>query len=185
MNKEAFPKENLIFRTVVTFAAIVLAAALRIVPHPWNLAPVGAMALFSGAMVRDRRLTFVFPLLALFAGDVFIGFHKLMPVQFSPQRPHRPLVAKSPHADPRRRRNPSWRHSVFHRHKFWRLGARELLSPNLGWSRRLLRGRDSLLLEHSRRRRSLCNPVVRRLRPRRTIHSCAACAQPVRFYVVF
>src|SRR2546425_2043785 len=83
MNKEAFPKENLIFRTVIIFAAIVLAAVLRIVPHPWNLAPVGAMALFSGAMVRDRRLAFVFPLLALFAGDLFIGFYKLMPVVYS------------------------------------------------------------------------------------------------------
>ncbi len=83
MNKEAFQKENLIFRTVVIFAAIVLAAVLRIVPHPWNLAPVGAMALFSGAMVRDRRLAFMFPLLALFAGDLFIGFYKLMPVVYS------------------------------------------------------------------------------------------------------
>jgi len=83
MNKEAFQKENLIFRIVVISAAIVLAAALRIVPHPWNLAPVGAMALFSGAMVRDRRLAFMFPLLALFAGDLFIGFHKLMPVVYS------------------------------------------------------------------------------------------------------
>src|SRR5216684_8492323 len=83
MNKEAFQKENLIFRTAVIFAAIVLPAALRIVPHPWNLAPVGAMALFSGAMVRDRRLAFLFPLLALFAGDLFVGFHKLMPVVYA------------------------------------------------------------------------------------------------------
>src|SRR5216684_4704667 len=83
MNKEAFQKENLIFRTAVIFAAIVLVAALRIVPHPWNLAPVGAMALFSGAMIRDRRLAFIFPLLALFAGDLFIGFYKLMPVVYS------------------------------------------------------------------------------------------------------
>src|SRR5260370_38790310 len=83
MNKEAFQKENLLSRTVVIFAAIVLVAVLRIVPHPWNLAPVGAMALLSGAMVRDRRLAFVFPLLALFSGDVFIGFHKLMPVVYA------------------------------------------------------------------------------------------------------
>jgi hypothetical protein len=83
MNRETSQKEDAILRVAVVLVAIVLAAVLRIVPHPWNLAPVGAMALFSGAMVRDRRLAFVFPLLALFAGDVFIGFHKLMPIVYA------------------------------------------------------------------------------------------------------
>jgi hypothetical protein len=62
---------------------ILLAAALRAAPHPWNFTPLGAMALFSGAVIRDRRLAFFFPLLALFAGDLFIGFHKLMPVVYA------------------------------------------------------------------------------------------------------
>jgi hypothetical protein len=34
------------------------------------------MALFSGATVRDRRLAFAFPLLALFLGDLFAGFYE-------------------------------------------------------------------------------------------------------------
>jgi hypothetical protein len=34
------------------------------------------MALFSGATLKDWRLAFAFPLLALFAGDLFIGFYK-------------------------------------------------------------------------------------------------------------
>jgi hypothetical protein len=76
-------KEGIIFRTAVILTMIVLAAALRIVPHPWNLAPIGAMALFSGAMLRNRWLSFLFPLLALFVGDVFLGFHKLMPVVYA------------------------------------------------------------------------------------------------------
>jgi len=42
-----------------------------------------AMALFAGAMLRDRRLAFLFPLLALFAGDVFVGFHRLMFVVYA------------------------------------------------------------------------------------------------------
>ncbi|MGB2645457.1 MAG: DUF6580 family putative transport protein [Candidatus Acidiferrum sp.] len=83
MNTEISPKENLLYRTLLVAAVIVLAAALRIAPHPWNFAPIGAMALFSGAMVRSRRFAFLFPLLALFAGDVFIGFHKLMPVVYA------------------------------------------------------------------------------------------------------
>jgi hypothetical protein len=62
---------------------IVAAAILRIGPHPWNFTPVGAMAIFSGALIRDRRLAFGFPLLALFAGDCLIGFHPLMPVVYA------------------------------------------------------------------------------------------------------
>ncbi|MFI5093416.1 MAG: DUF6580 family putative transport protein [Candidatus Acidiferrum sp.] len=83
MNTQLSQKENLLYRTLLVLAIIALAAALRIAPHPWNFAPVGAMALFSGAMVRSRRLAFLFPLLALFAGDVFIGFYKLMPVVYA------------------------------------------------------------------------------------------------------
>jgi hypothetical protein len=83
MNSEISQKENLFYRTLLALALIVLAAALRIAPHPWNFTPIGAMALFSGAILKDRRLAFLFPLLALFAGDVFIGFHKLIPIVYA------------------------------------------------------------------------------------------------------
>ncbi|HXJ05635.1 MAG TPA: DUF6580 family putative transport protein [Candidatus Acidoferrum sp.] len=83
MNTQLSQKENLLYRTLLALAIIVLAAALRIAPHPWNFTPVGAMALFSGAIIRDRRLAFLFPLLALFAGDIFVGFHKLMPIVYA------------------------------------------------------------------------------------------------------
>src|SRR6266849_4602521 len=76
-------KEILLYRTLLALALIVLAAALRIAPHPWNFTPVGAMALFSGAVLKDRRLAFLFPLLALFAGDLFIGVHKLIPIVYA------------------------------------------------------------------------------------------------------
>ena len=83
MNAEMSHKQNLLYRMLLAFALILLAAALRIAPHPWNFTPVGAMALFSGAVLRDRRLAFFFPLLALFLGDIFIGFHKLMFVVYA------------------------------------------------------------------------------------------------------
>ncbi|MGB7283276.1 MAG: DUF6580 family putative transport protein [Candidatus Acidiferrum sp.] len=83
MNAQLTQKENLLYRTLLVLAMIAIVAALRIAPHPWNFTPVGAMALFSGAMIKDRRLAFLFPLLALFAGDIFIGFHKLMPVVYA------------------------------------------------------------------------------------------------------
>ena len=74
--KSEIPRRALLYRLLFALAILVVAAALRIAPHPWNLTPVGAMALFSGALVRDRRLAFAFPLLALFAGDLFVGFYK-------------------------------------------------------------------------------------------------------------
>lgn len=76
MNPQISQKENLLCRLLLALAIIVIAAALRIAHHPWNFAPIGAMALFSGAIIKDRRLAFVFPLLALFAGDLFTGFYK-------------------------------------------------------------------------------------------------------------
>src|SRR5580658_6329362 len=82
-NTEISRNENLLYRTLLALVLIAIAAALRVVPHPWNFTPVGAMALFSGAILKDRRLAFVVPLVALFAGDIFIGFHKLMPVVYA------------------------------------------------------------------------------------------------------
>ena len=83
MNTQLSQKENMLYRTLLALAIIALAAALRIAPHPWNFTPVGAMALFSGAIIRDRRLALLFPLLALFAGDIFIGLHNLMPIVYA------------------------------------------------------------------------------------------------------
>jgi hypothetical protein len=82
MKTEMSQKENLLYRTLFALALIVLAAALRIAPHPWNFTPIGAMALFSGAVIRNRRVAFLLPLLMLFAGDVFIGFHKLVSIVY-------------------------------------------------------------------------------------------------------
>src|SRR5688500_13083380 len=46
-------------RLAVLITAIVAAAALRLVPHPPNFTPIGAMALFSGAYLGRRALAFV------------------------------------------------------------------------------------------------------------------------------
>src|SRR5260370_19912214 len=83
MNAEISQKEPVLYRTLLALVLIVLAAALRIAPHPWNFTPVGAMALFSGAVLKDRRLAFLFPLVALFVGDVFIGLYKIIPIIYA------------------------------------------------------------------------------------------------------
>jgi hypothetical protein len=58
----------------IVLAGIVLAAALgRLVPHPPNVTPIAAMALFGGACFADRKLAYALPLLALFLSDVVLA----------------------------------------------------------------------------------------------------------------
>src|ERR1700682_856234 len=85
MNLKKLARENksALLRTLLVFTMIVLAAALRLAPHPWNFTPVGAIALFSGAMVRDRRTAFLFPLLVMFATDAITSFNKLSPLVYA------------------------------------------------------------------------------------------------------
>jgi hypothetical protein len=59
--------------------AIALAAAMRLLPHPPNFSPIGAMALFGGAYFGRRWLAFLAPLAALLLSDAVIGFHSGMP----------------------------------------------------------------------------------------------------------
>jgi len=62
-------------RILALLSAILLAAALRLVPHPPNFTPIGAMALFSGAYLGRRALAFVAPLGAMLLSDALLGFY--------------------------------------------------------------------------------------------------------------
>jgi hypothetical protein len=69
-------------RILALLSAILLAAALRLVPHPPNFTPIGAMALFSGAYLGRRSLAFVAPLGAMLLSDAFLGFYSGMWVTY-------------------------------------------------------------------------------------------------------
>jgi len=57
-------------------AMILVAALTRVVPHPWNVSPVEAMALFGGAYFASRSLAVVIPLVAMLLSDVILaGMH--------------------------------------------------------------------------------------------------------------
>ena len=62
-------------RIVVILTAIFAAAVLRLLPHPPNFTPIGAMALFSGAMFGRRPIAFAAPLGALLLSDLVLGFY--------------------------------------------------------------------------------------------------------------
>ena len=60
-------------------AGIVLLLALsRLIPHPPNFTPLGAMAILAGATIKDFRLALLIPLSAMLASDIFLGFHSSM-----------------------------------------------------------------------------------------------------------
>jgi uncharacterized protein DUF6580 len=62
-------------RILAILSAILVAAVLRLVPHPPNFTPIGAMALFSGAYLGRKPLAFAAPLGALLLSDLVLGFY--------------------------------------------------------------------------------------------------------------
>ena len=64
----------------VLCAFVLLAALSRLLPHPPNVAPIAAMALFGGAHFERKAWAFAVPLAALFLSDALLGFHSLMPL---------------------------------------------------------------------------------------------------------
>jgi hypothetical protein len=79
MNSESSAR---LLRILTILSFLLFAAVVRILPHPWNLTPIGAMALFSGTKCGRSWQAFLFPLAALFLGDLFVGFHLLMPIVY-------------------------------------------------------------------------------------------------------
>lgn len=56
---------------------IFIAVVLRLVPHPPNMAPIAAMALFGGAYL-NKKYALTVPLIAMIISDYFLGFHSLI-----------------------------------------------------------------------------------------------------------
>lgn len=61
-------KRNLVIAAVL----VLVAAAARLVPHVWNVAPVAAAALLAGAIL-PRKWAVAVPILAMLASDFFLG----------------------------------------------------------------------------------------------------------------
>lgn len=66
MNKQAFTQ---LFPAVIL---IICAALTRFFPHPPNFTAIGAMAIFGGTMIKDKKIAVLLPLITLLLTD--IGF---------------------------------------------------------------------------------------------------------------
>lgn len=69
--------KSLISKLAWILAFIAIGVFSRILPHPANFAPIGAMALFSGTYMKKHQ-ALVLPLLAMFLSDFVIGFDSLL-----------------------------------------------------------------------------------------------------------
>ena len=70
-------------RFAVLLGMVLAAAASRLLPHPPNLTPIAAIALFGGAYFADKRAAFLVPLAAMFLSDLVIGLHRQLPVVYA------------------------------------------------------------------------------------------------------
>lgn len=66
-------RTNLLLASLLIFAA----AFTKVITHPFTIDPIIGMALFAGAVVKDRRFAFALPLLAMFLSDVILEMTKI------------------------------------------------------------------------------------------------------------
>lgn len=73
--------DNQMMMTAVSL--VVLAVLSRLVPHYPNFTAVGALAIFSGSALKDKRVAYALPLIAMFITDLILGFHNTMLVVYA------------------------------------------------------------------------------------------------------
>jgi hypothetical protein len=57
---------------------ILFGASMRLLPHPANFAPIGAIALFGGMML-PKRFAWWLPLPIMMLSDMFLGYYSSLP----------------------------------------------------------------------------------------------------------
>ena len=67
------PGINFVMKYRLAFALVALAAITRLLPHPHNFTPIGAIALFGAAYFNRQWLMLAIPFAALFLTDLFIN----------------------------------------------------------------------------------------------------------------
>ena len=65
--------KNITLRVSTITLLILFAAFSRLIPHPPNFAPIGAMALFGAAYFSKRYLAFLIPIFSMWLSDLVIN----------------------------------------------------------------------------------------------------------------
>jgi hypothetical protein len=64
---------------IIAVLLVVIAALSRVLLYPYNFSPIIGMAVFAGAVIKDRRLAFALPLLSMFLSDVLFEVFNIAP----------------------------------------------------------------------------------------------------------
>lgn len=71
-------KQNL-SSVLLAVLLILAAAASRVIMYPHNFSPMIGMAVFAGAVIKDRRLAFALPLFSMFLSDLMFEVFNIAP----------------------------------------------------------------------------------------------------------
>jgi hypothetical protein len=64
-------------RIILITIFILLAALLRLIPHPPNFVPITAIAIFAGSKFNSIKNALSFPIIIMLLSDIFIGFYTI------------------------------------------------------------------------------------------------------------
>ncbi len=65
------------YNVIIALLLVAFAVVSRLAPHPANVAPLAAVALFGGALL-PRKLAVIVPLAAMVLSDLVLGMHSLV-----------------------------------------------------------------------------------------------------------
>jgi predicted membrane-bound dolichyl-phosphate-mannose-protein mannosyltransferase len=68
-------------KNIFILILVLLAVSSRLIPHPLNFTPIGALGLFAGAYIVDKRV-WALPIIALLLSDFFVGFYEPIAMLF-------------------------------------------------------------------------------------------------------
>lgn len=61
---------------MIYYILILFGILTRILPHAWNFTSVGAIALFSGYYIKNKKIAFAMPIAIMLLSDWKIGFYQ-------------------------------------------------------------------------------------------------------------
>ena len=64
---------------IIGTALVLLAAILKVATFPFSINPIIAISLFSGVVIKDRKLAFLMPLMAMFVSDLMLEIFNIAP----------------------------------------------------------------------------------------------------------